>query len=154
MPPRGGGGGGEAMIFPSFVCLSAQRSIMRIDADNTPTPLCKFCHNFFQVGKILVSAPPPPQRPLLAHFSGLAMQHGCILPPLTIHNGAAPAKRYHWILLWAMMQRNSLNAEVCSILLLLIKQWSCTCQKSAECTKTWMPSTTARSCVQHWIAVV
>ena len=36
---------------PFWYCLSAQRSVMRIDADNTRTPLCKFCNNCFPVGK-------------------------------------------------------------------------------------------------------
>ena len=39
------------LLFFFIFRLSAQRSVMQVD-DETPTPLCDNCHNFFQVGRM------------------------------------------------------------------------------------------------------
>ena len=79
----GGGGGGW---FCPFLCLWAQRSVMYVDDDNTPTSLWQVCHTFFQVGRENVSESPPPPPPPARLFQGRrSAQHAQrgIWPPLS-----------------------------------------------------------------------
>ena len=83
---------GPPMIFfsPLSFCLSALKSVMYIDDNNTPIPLMVSLPQLLQVGgKYVRVCPPPPPPPPRATFWGLA-RHRLVLPSLTKHPDTAP----------------------------------------------------------------